>query len=624
LKKYLIPIVFLVSLLFRVNGQTMPFGAIDTADLKMTSCDFEKDANAEILFDKGRISLESGLSMDRHVRIKIFNDFGKRNADVRLVYHTAFLGGKGYSGLQAETINLKDNKIVITPLDKAQVFTEKIDKNFSAIVFTLPNVQAGSVIEYKFSCYPQNNWFFQNSLPTRYSEIQVHFRKYYVYKTLQAETFVRQPFVVDTRDSHGDDQLLALANIHSLPVEPYMTARANNLQRVEFNYSDFSWSTIAAALVIDKEFGRGLDETLPGEDGIIRSCDSLGTYQEKIAFIFDTVKNSMKWNNKTFFLTSDGIKTAWTKKSGNSGEINLIVYHFLKACKIDAYPMIVCTREYGRISPIKADPFSFNNAVTYVPIDTANFYVLDASSKYGLYNTTPYSILDSYGVCIYPATKKCKFILLENKSPVIQSVFLNAEITDKGKMTGTSEIMSDSYNRVEVVKNYQTMGEKKYVDSLLQKGNNTTISSINFENINNDFQPLTQKIAFNIDLTSSDENYIYFNTNLFTLMEDNPFKSEQRFSDIDLGYRNNYSVSGIYKIPAGYKVDALPKPITIIMPDQSIVFKRMVAQDNGTVLVRYSISHKKTIYFMEEYQDIRGFYKKMYDLLNEQVVLKKQ
>jgi len=59
------------------------------------------------------------------------------------------------------------------------------------------------------------------------------------------------------------------------------------------------------------------------------------------------------------------------------------------------------------------------------------------------------------------------------------------------------------------------------------------------------------------------------------------------------------------------------------MPDQSIVFKRIIAEDNGTVAVRYTIDHRKTIYLPEEYRDIHDFYKKMYELLNEQIVLKK-
>ncbi len=290
---------------------------------------------------------------------------------------------------------------------------------------------------------------------------------------------------------------------------------------------------------------------------------------------------------------------------------------------INAYPMVVCTRDYGRIEPDKPTPFSLNNTVVYVPVDSTKFYILDASSKFNLYNTIPYNILDSYGLSINLLDGKYKLIHIHNNSPVIQTVFINAEIKSDGKMTGNAEIASDSYNKINALKKYNDDGEEKYVDSLHKKDNSIKISSFKMENMMIDTLPLSQKIAFDMDLTASGDGYIYFNTNLFTSLEDNPFESEERFSDIDLGFRNDYSVIGVYKIPATYTVEAIPKNITLIMPDQSIVFKRTIAFDSGTISVRYLIDHRKTVYAMDRYQDLRGFYKRMYELLNEQIVLKK-
>ena len=170
---------------------------------------------------------------------------------------------------------------------------------------------------------------------------------------------------------------------------------------------------------------------------------------------------------------------------------------------------------------------------------------------------------------------------------------------------------------------YDTVGEEKYIDTLRLKDNNLKISSFKLENAQVDSLPLSQKFNFSLDLSGSDGNYIYFNTNLFSSMGKNAFLKDERYSDIDFGYLDNHAVYGVYKIPAGYKTDALPKSISIVMPDQSIIFKRTIAEDDGTILVKYVLNHKKTIYFREEYPDLHEFYKKMYELLNEQIVLKK-
>jgi hypothetical protein len=212
---------------------------------------------------------------------------------------------------------------------------------------------------------------------------------------------------------------------------------------------------------------------------------------------------------------------------------------------------------------------------------------------------------------------------MQKTTPVRGVTLINAEIKPDGKMTGTVQINSFSYDRVDDVEKYKTDGEEKYIKALANGDNNLNISSLKFENMEVDTLPLTQNIEFTLDLTSSDENYIYFKPNLFATNYNNEFLSENRFTDIDFGYQSNYALNGIYKIPAGYKIDAMPKSVTMAMTDKSIVFKRMVAEQDGSVVVRYVLYFKKSVYFKEDYPEIHDFFKKMNEMMNEQVVLKK-
>ncbi len=42
-------------------------------------------------------------------------------------------------------------------------------------------------------------------------------------------------------------------------------------------------------------------------------------------------KKAMKWNKVDSWYCIDGVRKAWDKKTGNSTEIGLILYHFSKA-----------------------------------------------------------------------------------------------------------------------------------------------------------------------------------------------------------------------------------------------------------------------------------------------------
>ncbi|CAM3866616.1 DUF3857 domain-containing protein [Mucilaginibacter galii] len=638
----------------KVVTTTQAYGKIDKADLSMKVCDFEKDANAMVLFDKGDVYYDNDFNiiLERHKRVKILTESGKKEADVRIEYY----GGNKFeylTGLQGEIFNLNNDNVEITKLDKKQIFTEVVDKSRLALVFTFPNVKAGSVIEYKYkqtinslSAIP--DWFFQEDIPVRHSELVTTIPDYFYFRTQQRNSrpFTKYATSVDSRSitgGSGNTPLLlnenktryVMSNVASMVKEPYMTSEVDNLQCIYFQLSNFnppagfsqsysnSWAKVGGILADDEDFGLQLRKKLTGEETIIAKAKSFKTDEQKIAYVFNEVKNNMKWNSVDRWYTNDGTPKAWEKKTGNSAEVNLILYRLLKQSGVKAYPMVVSTREHGKVNPAYSFLYQFNRAVVYIPIDSTRRYILDATSKYNSYLETPANLLNSYGLFIDKENKRYDIVFLQREAPVRHVVMINADILPDGKMSGLAQISNFCYDRYASIENYKTNGEKKYIDYLRDNDNNLSITALKMDNIEADSLPLTQQIKFNLNLTSSDKDYIIFNPNLFTSMKTNPFLSENRFSDIDFGHTNNYNLTGIYKIPAGYKSDALPKSISIVMPDQSIICRRMVIEQDGSIMVRYTINYNKVIYGKENYPDLQVFYKKMHELLNEQVVLKK-
>jgi len=635
-------LLFLGAIAFTAKAQTtpstQPYGKVDQADLELKACDFEKDANAEVLFDKANITydINYAIMVERHKRIKIFNDHGKDQANIRIEY----FGGDGSEGIhnvQAETINLNNGKIEITKIDKKQIYTQAVDRLRTVLTFSFPDVKPGSIIEFKYTQTNESlgdfpDWYFQSDLPTRYSELNCVVPDELHYKNLVR---VNQPYVKNIVDKGTDSRDIALANIPSLSDEPYMSSRNDNLECILYqlqtvsphggvsqSFSD-SWKKIGEEEVNYDDFGGQFKRKLTGEDVIITKAKSLKTDDEKIAYIFDEVKNTMKWDNNYERYTNDGTSKAWDKKVGNSTEINLIVNHLLNKAGVRAYPLLLSTRKNGKVNPAYPTRYQFNTSVTYVPVDSANYYILDATNKYNCYKDVPHNLLNSFGLYIDKEKENYDIMFVQRTTPVRNVILVNADIKPNGKMDGTAEISSFSYNRKERVENYKQDGEKKFIDYLREDDNNLKITSLKFENMDVDTLPLTQNIAFNLDLPGSDDNYIYFKPNLFTSLGPNPFLSENRQTDIDMGYLNSYSINSLYKIPAGYKLDALPKNVSMTMPDQTIIFKRVVGEQDGTIAVRYSIIYKKSVFFKENYAGLHDFYKKMYEFLNEQIVLKK-
>jgi hypothetical protein len=633
--KKLFTLIALLSIFYSAYPQVRGFGNIDTADLRSTSCTYEKDANAEVLFDRGRVyfSMMGFLTLERHRRIKIFNEKGKEFGSVKIEYDNIY-GVDHIVNIEAQTLNLENGKIIASKIDPKQFYFQHTDRSKDALTFTFPNVKPGSVIEYRYtlerniaSNFPA--WYFQCDMPTRYSEFDVYFNSRLKFK---AYTRTNQNFAKDTTLEGG--HVWAAANLPSSKQEAYMRAPGDALQSVSLLLTSHpddkgkaiemedTWAKLGRELANTKIYYKELDQHLGGEDTLIKHALSLKTQDEKIAYLFGAVKSVIGWNGYVNWVPGKGIRDAWKKRSGNTAEVNAVLYHLLKNSGIKAYPMLVSTRENGLLDPAFVDGFQINSLVTFVPADSSKYYVLDATEKYNTYNQVPYNLLNSYGLCLDKEDDKYDMVYIESKAPAKEMIIMNAEIDPDARMKGTGEIASFQYNRTTGLELYKIGGEEKFREYLTGSDNNIKISNLRLDNVSTDSLPLKQSFDFSYELNNSD-SYIFFTPNIFTPLHDNPFLSEVRNAPVDFGYSHDRIIIGRYKLPKGYDIQSLPKDINIVMADRGVLFKRMLEKQDGYISLRYEINIKRTRFQRSEYPDLREFFKKMYEMLDEQIVLKK-
>lgn len=613
---------------------------IDISDLRLTECDFEKEANAEILLDNAHLVFSGyGVVMERHKRIKIFNEHGKDAANIRIEYNNKF-GKEAILAVEAETINLVNGKIERTKLDSSFIYRVHTDKQKDAIVFTMPNVKPGSLIEYGYvwqRAASRNlpDWDFQNDLPTRLSTYSVMLNRQFQFTLL---TEISKPFTKDETIFKGYGHLWSMTDIPSAKEEPFMRSKDDGLDRVSIilkSFIDFStfktkelsdsWETIGKQIANDKEFYKPYDQNLGDIDTVLAKAKTLKSEDEKIQYLFNTVKNRMKWNEDKIWYSKDGIKDAWKKQSGNWGEINMALCKLLNKGGIKAYPMLTSTRDNGLIYSNFANIFQVNTLVAYVPVpgDTSKYYVLDATSKYNQYNIIPFELLNSTGIWMDKDDDKYGTVYLHIDKPARQMIFVDAEIKPDGSMAGSAVISNCGYTKAIYREIHATLDEKKYNEYITDNDNNIKISDIKFEDAEVDTLPLTQTITFKSDLSGNDDKYIYLNPNIFTSLHNNPFISLKRQTNIDLGSKQIVTINGRYKMPEGYKIESLPQNEVVRMADGSITFRRVAGEEDGYISINYVINYKRSVYSSTEYPGFYAYFKKMFELLNEPVVLKK-
>ena len=110
-------------------------------------------------------------------------------------------------------------------------------------------------------------------------------------------------------------------------------------------------------------------------------------------------------------------------------------------------PMIVSTRDHGRVNTFYTFLYQFNRAVVYIPVDSTKKYILDASNKYNTCDEIPYNLLNSSGLYLDMDHKIYDILLLQKSESLRQSVFVTAEIKPDGKVEVEYDLPSSLFGR---------------------------------------------------------------------------------------------------------------------------------------------------------------------------------
>jgi len=653
MKKQVLTFLFLfISLVIFAKTELPEYGAIDKTDLQLKECGFDKDAVAYQLMSAGDVYfkvIEGNFNIitERRIRIKILKDSGLKEANIKIRFFS--IGGyESIRDISGITYNLDSvGNILTSNLEKSSIVIKKIDDQVSEVSFTLPDVKVGSVFEYKFTDEKKSisnidNWYFQDNIPTRISVYRILIPSMFKFssKLFAFQDVAQEVNIVNENAKYKKSTLYyesqlktyTLENIPALKKEPFMGAQKDYLQRVVFQlsglkYSDgenkqlsSTWSDITTSLLNNENFGGQLTKNLPHTKKLDEALKYITDDYKKMKTIDDFVRKKMNWNGETSIYSSNAIKNAWDRNSGNTADLNLILINLLREAGIKAYPLIASTKNNGTVNTQYPFLQQFNITMAYVVIGD-NKYIIDAADKYNPSYLVPYSVLNNDAYVV--DAKEGGWVILSNGKNIYKNVVsIAAQIKPDDSLAGTATINSYDYAKNEKLKIWEkdTSAFIKYYrasDSTLQ------IKNIEVDGKDMDSISLRQKFDFTMPLSSSNAKE-YFTINLFQGFNENPFLDTGRVMDIDFNYERSYTFEGKISIPDDYEFD-LPKSIQIMMPDSSIILNRDLKVDSSTLDFRITVDFTKPYYHSNTYLLLQEFYKKLYSALNEKIgVVKKR
>ena len=182
-------LLFFVLGFMPLSAQEPPieWGDIPPAQLKMTSFPQDTNASAVILCDYGKTYFNDDLFLvyKRHLRVKILSPRGYSWGTHSVVLYTSN-AREHIHDIEGTTYALRqDGSVEKHELEQKDIFSIKLDDDYTKYTFTLPALQSGCIIELRYAiiseyiefkktnAFQSRNWVFQYSDPVLWSEYRV-------------------------------------------------------------------------------------------------------------------------------------------------------------------------------------------------------------------------------------------------------------------------------------------------------------------------------------------------------------------------------------------------------------------------------------------------------------------
>jgi hypothetical protein len=665
-------LLFAISLLLISNylySQTKPItklSKVTLADFKPNSPVVDSNAHAVILVDVGSSEFEGNSNGNFtlvHKRIKRVllvnkNAFDEATVKVLIYMGNSSSGEERFDDFEATTYNIENGAIVETKLDKNAVFKEKYDRTRNFRKFTFSNIKEGSIIEYKYtikSPYYEylRSWRFQGQYPVLWSQYQVTIPHMFAYYPLvqgylnyaidsSKGVFKNYNVIVPNGTGSSDhysfsgtasQRIWAIKDAPAFKKESFTSSSKNYFSKIDFQLHSIKWNENSPVQQIIKGWIETIAKVLEDEDYKSVLQDKDGWMDEDVKRLvkdssdFEKARKIYAFVRDNFNCTdydasiwlSEPLKKIYQTKKGTVTDINLVLTAMLNHAGFNVHPVMLSTRDNGRVTEGAAILSQYNYVIARLQIDST-YYLLDASiPKMGFgklpedcYNTSA-RVIDKMPILIPMTT-----------DDVTEQTFTSAFIINEanGETNGTVVSNLGYYQSVHL---REKLASKKTDDFLKEFAkaypSEITVQNLVLDSLQDLDEPL--KMSYDIKLNFNDEDIIYFNPLFSEAIKQNPFTSAERLYPVEMPYKQNELFNLNMEIPKGYKVDELPKSTRVKLNENEGMFEYIISNDGKRIQLRSKIVLEKANFMPDDYETLRNFYGFIVKKHAEQIVFKK-
>lgn len=374
---------------------------IDPADLKMTSEPKAPGAPAIYLYRQVDRD-DQELKESRYARIKILTEEGRKNADVELPF---VKDQEQIKDLKARTIRPDGS---VANFD-GKVYEKTVVKahgvKYLVKTFTLPDVQVGSIIEYRYT----NSWTYYPYDPVWILSAEL-FTKHAKFSLIPNSRFSLRwswRLLPDGTAPPAKDGKTIRLEAHDIPAfleEDFMPPPNELKARVNFMYSneykpemdpekfwkeEGKWEAKWVEEYVDKPkaMERAVAQIISPNDSPEVKLQKIYARVQQLRNISFEEEKSEKETEREKQKGNHNVEDVWKNQYGNRWTLDWLFLGLVRAAGFEAYPVMVSRRNVYFFSPSLLNPKQLDDRVVLVKIGGKDLY-FDPGTEF-----TPYGYL---------------------------------------------------------------------------------------------------------------------------------------------------------------------------------------------------------------------------------------
>jgi hypothetical protein len=613
---------------------------ITSEDLALKDNPRAKGSAAMILYYAVDTDNRNGTETESF-RIKVFQDEGKKYADVEIPYYDK---ETRVEEIRARTIGPDGNAAEFTEqvYDREIVKAKKIRVN--AKVLTLPNVQIGTIIEYSYRLhykekipdvfkhpeayridaaytYPAAEWEIQRGLFLRHGRFTLH-----GVKGAEIQDFyVALPDNVSKQRLHDGTIQIDIDNVpgyeeeEDSPPEENLKIRASMYYAVGYYSENVYWEGVARrkAQAVDKFIGKST--VIQSEAArLVNPSDS---DEKKLHQIYDRVQQiravsyegsktekEMKQEN---LKENNSAEDVLTHGYAYANEINLLFVALARAVGLHAAPLMVSSRKLSLFMKGYPNERQLNSMVVSVRLGQG-FVYLDPATRFCPYGLLPWDEADTSGVLEDSEYPNLGSTPASKSKEAIVRREADLKLSSDGGLSGKVVLLyfgQEALNmRLEAIREDEAERRKELEESLksmLMQG--AALKLVKAEGWEDSGVPL--RAEFEVDIPNfavPAGKRMILPLGVLHAHEKNPLATPRRTHPVYFGYPHESYEEVSLELPAGIEVESLPANAKA---DQGAVYYELSSKKEGnTIQIGRTFRISGSLYTLDQYSKLSAFY----------------